>query len=218
VMNSQSKQEQVSVKRTDPPDWEFARRRGIERMLHARHTHVEESANLTSYQGRLRQQREFALWLVDREFDWMLTINTNSRDFAHQEGRTALRKLGALIDRCLLGVRWWRLPSAYRTFFVAVPETAGDELHYHILLRLPQKARLHPNRVWKLRRDLTAKLRRKRIFPSGDAQVTMVNEGDAPDVLWSQFEIACYVAKDIWRSDNMDHYVLSTEFHPSTPS
>ena len=138
-MNSQSKQEQVSANTTER-EQELARRRGIERMLHARHA-PDEPVTLNSYQRRLRRQRDLALWTADREFDLLISINSNSPNFTYDSGRTALRKFGALLDRCLLGKHWWRMPSKERTLFFAVPEFAGGELHYHISLRLPAKAR-----------------------------------------------------------------------------
>ena len=59
---------------TTGPAWELARRRGIERMLHAGRKHPHEPGTLNSYQGRLRRQRDLALWTADREFDLFRTL------------------------------------------------------------------------------------------------------------------------------------------------
>jgi hypothetical protein len=144
----------------------------------------------------------------------MISINSNSPNFTYDSGRVALRKFGALLDRCLLGKHWWRMPSKERTLFFAVPEFAGGELHYHISVRLPAKAQRDPNRVLKLRHGLTLQLRKKRIFPCGDADVKVLTEGTEIEVAWRQVNVACYVVKDLWRPDAWENCILSTEFHP----
>ena len=191
-----------------------ARLRAIERALHAKRPRSDEHASIGSYQKRLERQCALAGWLWDQEFDLKVTLNSNDIGFDYERGSEAIRKLGAFIDRCLLGKDWWAFKSRERTFFFAVPEHAGGELHYHVLLKLPPAARSNPHRLGKLRHRLTENLRKKRIFPHGDAHVEPLSGGAEIDNWLPQFKIACYVVKGLWHQEEWDNCIVSTQFHP----
>jgi hypothetical protein len=219
-MNGRNEQRRnmITFKKRFGPREEYglmARRRGLEMMLCARKPRADEDPSLDGYAMRLQRRRELAFWLSEREFDWMVTINPNDPRFDHKRGRTALKKFGALTDRYFLGKRWCRFKPSARTFFFAVPEHSGGELHYHLLLKLPTKAFRDSTRIRRFIRTLNGKLQSKRIVPRGDAHVLRLSgRGEIQDSL-KQRDTVCYVAKGLWRSDDYDNCVLSTEFHPS---
>jgi hypothetical protein len=197
-----------------PPLQLRARQRAIARKLDATVPFRAELTSLSSYAKRLASQQQLAQWLWEREFDFMVTLNSNDFRCDYHRGRTALKKFDALINRHLLGKRWYKSPSEQRTLFLAVPEHAGGELHYHVLLKLPPKAKHNPLRARRFLRSLTQKIRAKKIFPHGDAHVLHLTRGGEIEICQRQFCTACYVVKRLWRSDEWENYVLSKEFHP----
>jgi hypothetical protein len=192
---------------------ERARQREIRRRLYAYRPPANEYEPLTSYRHCLDRQRESARWLLDLDFDFWVSMNSNDSTFTFERGRIAVRKFGALVDHHLLGRRWQRFQSQERTFFVAVPEHADGELHYHILLKLPRKARQKFQRFQDFGQGLTRKLKRKRIFPRGDAKVDqLTGHGDVAD-LENQLKTVCYTAGDLWMEENWNNMIISSEFH-----
>lgn len=193
-----------------------ARERAIERAFQAKGG-PKEFAGMASYAKRRKRQRELALWLWDQEFDFLLTINSNDPFLSYAGGRVALRKLGGLIDRYFLGKHWCKHESSKRTFFVAVPESRGGELHYHVLLRIPGRA--NKRNVCKLRAHLTQRLvQHKRIFRRGDVDVQRITGINEVMDSGRQFKTACYVVKDLWDPEASEQWVISTEFHTGQSS
>jgi hypothetical protein len=197
---------------TTEPIWMRPRRRAIERALHRKSQRPAESASIRSYPKRLERQRELAMWLVNYDFDYLLSINSNDVDFGYERGRGAVRKLDALLNRLFLGKNWYKSRTKDRVFMFAVPESAGGEIHYHILIKLPPKARANPRKRWNLGRGLTRKLRCKKIFPHGDAQLDRLSGHDEISDSLRQFDTICYVVKALWHSDSWDNCILSSEF------
>src|SRR5579864_5093758 len=144
------------------PLWKRARRRAIDRVIRSKKIP----------KASLSRQRVLALWLLNQNCDWHLTINSNDPRFDHARGRVALKRLDALLDRRFLGKRWYKYPSSERTLFFAIPEYAGGEIHYHILVKLPLKARCNRAKALRFAKTLTGKIRQKQIFPCGDAHAT----------------------------------------------
>jgi len=116
-----------------------ARERAFERAFQAK-SGTAEFASIRSYANRRKRQRALALWLFDKEFDLFITLNSNDPFLNYEQGRAALKKLGALLDHYFLGRKWWNYESNRRTYFVAIPEHGGGELHYHVLVRIPTNA------------------------------------------------------------------------------
>jgi hypothetical protein len=192
-----------------------ARRRAIERKLCAVRLTPGTSANTGTYPKKLELQRAIALMLWDKEFDYMITLNSNDYRFNHERGRVAIKRFGALVDRCLLGGSWFKYPSRERTFFIAVPEYRGAEWHYHILLKVPRSAKRYPSRMKKLRRVIRTHIQTKRILPRGDADIKRLTGVSDIEDTGHQFEVACYVVKDLWKPGHWENCIFSTEFHPS---
>lgn len=196
------------------PFWKHARRRAVERMLYARLPSEHDRYSMWSYRERLARQRSLATWLWDQEFDCMVTINSNDPLFSFERGRFALKGFGALLDRYFLGKRWCEIESRQRTFFVAVPESAGGELHYHILLRFPPKPRRDSTQIARFMRQLTAKLKAKRIFPRGDVHIQSFQGRSGEIDSYHQLCTISYVVKHRWKADLKDcDCIISSEFH-----
>lgn len=192
-----------------------ARQRAIERALRASHPQADGPTSMTSYRQRLNRQRGLAGWFWDLEPDFFVSVNSNDPNFTYARGRTAIRELDALIDRHVLGRNWCEFHSPERTLIVAIPEWAGGELHYHLLVKLPPKAQQEFQMFRDFGRRLTKQIQRKKIFPKGDAKVDqLVGNGETVDSL-NQLKAACYVAKDLWREDNASNVIVSNEFHPT---
>src|SRR5690242_11449932 len=97
-----------------------ARKRGIELQFGTVSLPLETSPALASYIQRLHRCRELARWLWDCEFDFFVTINSNDISTSHEQGRLAIKKFGAILDRYFLGKKWAGLDSNERTFFVGI--------------------------------------------------------------------------------------------------
>ena len=102
---------------------------------------VQESATLDSYIQRLHRCRKMASFIWDCEPDYFITINSNNPHMTYEKCYIEIKKFGALLDWYFLGKKWSEVDSQKRTFFIAIPETAGGELHYHVLVRVPPKSK-----------------------------------------------------------------------------
>lgn len=173
---------------------------------------------MASYRQRLDRQRGTANWFWDLEPDFLLSVNSNDQNYTYARGRTAIKKLGALIDRHVLGRNWYEFQSTERTLFVAVPEWAGGELHYHLLVKFPPKTQQDFQEFRGFGLRLTKQIQRKKMFPRGDAKVDqLVGHGETVDSL-NQLKAACYVAKGLWREETASNIIISNEFHPTRRS
>jgi hypothetical protein len=195
------------------PYCERARERAIARAFITNRPSADAHAALTSYGHCLNRQRQWAHFLWGSDFDFFVTINSNDSTFNYNRGRSAIKKFGALVDRQLLGRNWHKFSSDERTFFAAIPERAGGELHYHILLKFPPKAQHDTKSLQDFGRGFKRRIEHKRIFPRGDADVgQLTGHGELVDS-GNQFKTTCYVAKDLWQEEISSNVILSNEFH-----
>jgi hypothetical protein len=187
------------------PVWLRAKRRLIDRRIYYEQTFQTPL--------ELEMRRQLAWWLYDQHFDCMATINTNQATIGFARARHVLSVLGAATDWYFLGRHWHRFNSAERTFFVAVPERGGGELHYHVLLRKPGPV-TSVEKMRHLEEFLSAKLKRPRLFPAGDVDVRLIKWWGNP--LAAEFQHSMYVLycmKRLWRKEHWDNVVFSSEFH-----
>ena len=130
--------------------------------------------------------------------DFFVTANFN-RSTNIEAARKALKRWGAMVDRKLVGKHWSKKPADERVFYYAAPEHLRSNLHWHMMLRLP-------NGVDKKQFVWVAENCWKQIVSSGSMDIKLLN-GEADKI-----ETAAYTTKELWRQENMDAFIVSTEF------
>jgi hypothetical protein len=189
---------------------ELARRIGLERIFNCRRPLAPTLAT-DNYSEKLRLRMILGEWIADRNCSFFITINTNDSSMSLEHSRLALKRLGAFLDHYFLGKKWQNFASSDRTFFVAVPERAGDEWHFHLFLKLPHKSPYVS--APSLRHVIQAALKEKHIFPHGDVDVRRLRRKRAITNDYHQLRAASYALKRMWRFDGSTDFILSTEFH-----
>ncbi len=169
--------------------------------------------SLTAHPEAIKLQKAMAFVFCNLEADFFITIGSNDPRMNYWRARSEIKKLDALIDHYFLGKNWSRMPSVERALFAAVTEQRCGPPHHHILLRVPPSA--VSSDVWlrEFPQFLKTIHRRKKIFPRGDIDVKRITgKGDLEDFL-AQLDIGCYLAKDLWKHENIERILISTEFH-----
>jgi hypothetical protein len=92
-----------------------------------------------------------------------------------------------------------RRPSDERTVAIVFPENIMSNLHYHSLMRLPDKAQRESIAT----RTSTLEKFWVRVVPRGTCQVRSIRDAGA----------ARYVTKQLVRPGYWQHYILASEFH-----
>ena len=153
-----------------------------------------------TYIERMDYQRSLRQMLCTFAADFFVTANFNMHALSYTTAKEKLKRFHAVIDHKLLGKHWCRLPDG-RTRFVAVPETKFDKLHYHMLVKVA---------------DLSNHCRFQEIAPNLFRHRS-ISVGGSLDIRPIRTEtdhqaVADYMTKDCYREDQIENYVLSSEF------
>jgi len=93
---------------------------------------------VNGYQFRRLYRYSAQRWLAALDFDLFVTLSF-AQNIGLERGRQVLRHWFACLDSHYLGKGWARRPSDERTVAIAFPENIVSNLHYHSLMRLPEK-------------------------------------------------------------------------------
>jgi hypothetical protein len=130
------------------------------------------------------------------DWDFFVTANLN-RDTNWLGAKNALQHWHRKTDKELLGAGWQRRKSQ-RMFFCACCEGGATNLHWHMLVQI-KKGR--HQKFFELAENYW-----KHIIPSGSMDIQVIpTKEDAERVIR-------YATKDLWRSTEIEQFVLSTEF------
>jgi hypothetical protein len=149
------------------------------------------------YQFRWDYRYAVQQWLAAMDVDLFVSL-TFPQNVGLERGRHALRHWFACLDSHYLGKGWARRPSGERTVAIAFPENIMSNLHYHSLMRVPEKQRESV-----ANRSSTLEKFWVRIVPRGTCQVRSIRDAGA----------ARYVTKQMVRPGYWQHYILASEFH-----
>jgi hypothetical protein len=148
------------------------------------------------------QNRQYRLamsrMLQDMDAGYFVTANFN-RCTNITAARNALKAWHARMDKALLGGSWSRKCDAERTFFIGFAEHFDSNLHWHLMLRLGDKA---DRRVF----EQKAATCWDKLVTSGCMDVKKIDTCD------DTRRIANYVTKDLWHDEARNGFVVSTEF------
>lgn len=139
-------------------------------------------------------------FLIDKDFMWHITANFN-RSMTYAAGRDKIKAWASFVDRKLHGRLYYRKPIEQRLFFVAVPElgACGDNLHYHLLVRVPaaskEKFQRIAEQIW------------RSLVKCGSLFVQDIADSDL-----DRQRVVSYDMKDIRYQDNYANWFLSSEF------
>lgn len=138
-------------------------------------------------------------WLEGLNFTHSVTLTFNQMgnyrpDHILEYARDKLKFFHSQIDRKLLGSRWQRKPFDERTFFIAFPEKIATNMHYHLLVRVPEP---HKDRFEILGKTIWPKIVRSGTY---DCKAIYNCNG-----------IISYVIKEQFKHVNFDHILFSTE-------
>jgi hypothetical protein len=141
----------------------------------------------------------FDHWLATLDVEFFVTLSF-AQNTELGSARKLLRHWFARIDYHYLGRAWCRKSADQRIMAIVFPENIYTNLHYHCLVRLPERARHEAY-------DQTARVLQqhwRRTEPRGSCDVATIY--DRPGA-------ARYAAKQLVRPGYSDHYVLASEFH-----
>lgn len=136
--------------------------------------------------------------IVDEGAEYFVTAAFN-RETNFAGARNSLKDWHARIDRCLLGKRWQKKEERERTFFWAFPEHPDSNLHYQLMVKLSDPAKRQEfenvaNACWQA------------TVSSGDMKIEYLQT--ASDLV----RTTNYSTKDLWRSDLIENYIISSTF------
>jgi hypothetical protein len=154
------------------------------------------------YQHRRELRRAYQKWIAQKDLDLFVTLSL-ARNIGVNHGRQKIRHLLACIDSHYLGAQWARRACAERTEAYIFPESIEAQLHYHCLMRLPERGQLEHFD------DRAAALERlwKRVENRGTCEVGWIY--DLPGA-------ARYVTKQLVRPGYLDQIILASDFHPES--
>lgn len=150
------------------------------------------------YRSRRQLRRAYQEWLAQMDVDLFVTLSLpENTGVGH--ARRKLRYWLACIDSHYLGARWARRPSAERTEAFIFAESIDANLHYHCLMRLPQRGQSQSLD------DRAAILQRfwQKIERDGTCQVDWIRDSGA----------AKYVTKQLVRPGYLDQIIFANDFH-----
>src|SRR6476469_632289 len=146
------------------------------------------------YQFRREYRHSAQRWLATLEFDLFATLSfPQNVGLAH--GRQVLGHWFACLDSHYLGKGWAARPSNERTVAIAFPENTLSNLHYHALMRLPQKAQYESLAS----RSSTLAKFWVRPVRGGTCRASLIRDAGA----------ARYVTKQLVRPGYWQHYILA---------
>jgi hypothetical protein len=133
-------------------------------------------------------------------------------------GYKALKRLHFNIDKNILGLggRLTRYPKDRRSFFVAMPEGIGSNLHYHVMFRLPSGVKdiMFLTSLWWewaltcCSPDLSKKPDIDIFCKSTSVMIRRIKDEE------HRKQAIDYFTKDLWKEVNYNHIVISDEFLP----
>jgi hypothetical protein len=163
----------------------------------------EAFPSLDSYQERLRRRDAAFDWIVEQDFEFLVTIQFG---MVLDEIRvaTAVRRFGALMDRHWLGARWSQRPAEDRTYYIGAIEEGPKRgnTHVHLMLRRPRSVPRPADwrrlgQCWHLARLFTDRARQLNICPHGDIDFKEIRDGDDKE------DATSYVLKDFHQGHDL---------------
>lgn len=155
---------------------------------------------VNGYQFRWYYRYSAQQWLPTLDVDLFVTL-TFAQNVGLERSRQILRHWFACLDSHYLGTGWAQRPSDERTVAIVFPENILSNLHYHSLMRLPEKAQ----RESLANRRATLEKFWVRIVSRGTCRTKLIRDAGA----------AQYVTKQLVRPGYWEHYILASEFHAS---
>lgn len=142
-------------------------------------------------------KKQFRDFIAEQDMDFFAVLTVN-RPASLPFLRDKFGEWLGRVDRKLLG-RNWQEDDAARTFAIAIPEHLNSNTHLNVLVRLPFSFRdLPETAVGSILDGIWGKL-----VPSGHAHVEAIK---------STARVSSYASKELWRIDDFDRVILSTEF------
>jgi hypothetical protein len=144
-------------------------------------------------------------WLHSQPFTHFVTLTFNQRyhyqaDRILEYSRDKLKFFHAKLDRRLLGSKWYKKPNEERTFFMAFPEKITSNMHYHLLMSVPE---YHYEKFHHCAQPTWLNIMQSGTYDCQKLDATIPNSGG----------YASYVTKEQYNPVNFNNMVVSTEFH-----
>jgi len=153
---------------------------------------------VNGYQFRREYRDAVQRWLEVLEVDLFVTLSF-AQNIGLARARQVFRHWWACLDSHYLGKGWAKRSSNERTVAIAFPEDILSNLHYHSLMRLPEKAQYESLAT----RSSTLEKFWVRPVPGGTCRASLIRDAGA----------ARYVTKQLVRPGYWQHYILASEFH-----
>ncbi|MCK8483758.1 hypothetical protein MUY21_06880 [Aliiroseovarius sp. S2029] len=148
-------------------------------------------------------------WLNRMWFTHFITLTSNNQMFTRHDMAARLRAWDARVNRNLVGPKWQKRVDE-RIYWIAFPEKADVNPHWHLLLQLlPEQIEEDEDRQgvcdWSFEDDV--KHIWTRLVPSGTVDVQRIGSG-----MCRRDGAARYVTKSLGFEPNLESFVMSREY------
>jgi len=164
------------------------------------------------YQDRFELREASRPWLQNdlSQFELSVTLNFN-RDIRWVAAKDKIGEWAQRIDNAYLGSGYVNKPDQ-RMFFVAFFENADTNPHFHVLVKLPQVP-------WRRLMTQTFKGSRKLAWHEDTIDKhwrKLIKSGTVnAQKIYGERGVIKYDTKQLARLKSIEHFVISTEFHPT---
>ena len=159
---------------------------------------IDDDVHWNSLSQNKRIRSAIREMIMEQGADYFVTAVFN-RETNFGGAWNSLKDWHARIDRCLLGKRWQQKAAHERTFFWAFPEHPDSNLHYNLMVKLPDPTK-------RMEFEAIADTCWRGIVGSGDMKLEYLQT--ALDLV----RTVNYSTKDQWRSDLIENYIVSSMF------
>ncbi len=159
------------------------------------------ATKINTIKNNLKIQNAIQLMLLERDINFAVTLTFN-RSESPKSIRTKLCKWTNRIDRKLLGKRYVNKSSKDRMFYIASVEHHKTNIHYHLLISIPNKNKhsyflKYASTIW------------TKLVRSGTVYVDhLLTKMHKTNTIY-------YCTTEYWSDRSIEDFVISTEFHPN---
>ncbi|MBO9399944.1 hypothetical protein J7399_10415 [Shimia sp. R9_1] len=156
------------------------------------------------YRNQISIRDAMREWLGPMYFTHLVTLTTNDQSFKRERMKDRLRNWDGRVNREIVGPKWLKRYDE-RINWIAFPEKAGVNPHWHLLLQLTSDQ----IRDLGASNDFNRIVKRtwSKLVPSGSSDVELIKASVADSTT-----VADYVTKSLGYEPNIEDFVIFREF------
>ena len=156
-----------------------------------------EPFEINCYAQRKERQHALRVFTTDLRCHYFNTLAPNN-NMSLKYARHFLNDFDKTIQTKLFGRKYYEIPLEERTFFIAFLEHINSNLHFHLIMNVPQHKRVAF--------EFYAPILLKQIIKS--ATIDIQRTETLPENRMSAY----YSCKELLNEENYNNFVISTEF------